>query len=132
MFRNRKIVASALPSDIVRKMELYGQFEINPTDADGNTANMVAKLLPELSPMAAADPDRFISELAAAVLPHAGWAVYGGERLVGELVDRNSRHPDFLKMFDAAMAFLRSQGHGPPTLSEMKLWHELHPGESWQ
>ena len=130
LFRNSRNTA-ALPSDIVQKSKLYGQFEMDSYNADASVAQMAAKLVPELSPIAGADPDRFISELAAAVTPHGGWAVYGGEKLVKQFFGMSSRNPDFLGMFEAAMAFRRSQGYGPPTPSEMKLWQELHPGEQW-
>jgi hypothetical protein len=133
LFRSQKKVTSLLPSDLVRKMELYGQFEFDYQSVDSAAATMVSQMLPELYPKATANPDSFISELAAAVLPRGGWAVYGGERLVRDLIGTDSRHPDFLKMLDAAMVFLRSNGYGTGHIApyEMDIWRELHPGERW-
>jgi hypothetical protein len=134
LFRSQKKAASILPGDIVQKMELYGRFEIAPQQADPSAASRVGELLPRLYRIAQADPDAFITALAGAVLPHGGWAVYGGERCVKDVVDMNSRHPGFLQMIDAAMTFLRSQGYGPGHIApyEMQAWRELHPGEEWQ
>jgi hypothetical protein len=131
LFRNQKKVTSILPGDIVQKMELYGHYEFDHRSVDGSVAAMVSQMLPALYPKATANPDSFISELAAAVLPHGGWAVYGGERLVRDLLGTDSRHPDFLRMLDAAIAFLRNQGYGPGHVApyEMDIWRELHPGE---
>jgi hypothetical protein len=129
LFRSQKQPAPLLPSDISQKMVLYGRYEFSPQQADQSVVRMVSQLLPELYPKAAADPDNFISELAAAVLPHGGWAVYGGERLVRDLIGTESRHPGFLQMIDVAMRFLRSLGYGPQYMApyEMAIWNELHP-----
>jgi hypothetical protein len=133
LFGNQKKVTSLLPSDIIRKMELYGKFEFDSRLVDGAVAAMVGQMLPELYPKATANPDSFISELATAVLPRGGWAVYGGERLVRDLIGSDSRHPDFLKMLDAAILFLRSKDYGPGHIApyEMDIWRELHPEETW-
>ena len=75
----------------------------------------------------------FVSQLAEAVLPVGGWALYGGERCVRDLVGMQTRHPGFLAMIDAAMEFLRHTGYGLDRVApyELGAWRELHPGEAW-
>ena len=67
------------------------------------------------------------------MLPVGGWAVYGGERCVRDLINTQTRHPGFVAMIDAAMMFLRSQGYGLEHVApyEREVWRELHPGERW-
>lgn len=135
LFKGKKGGRSVLPSDIVRRMELYGQFEFSPQDSAPDVPGKINNLIYQpLYSIATADPDRFISELAAAVLPVGGWAVYGGQRCVRDLIAGGSRHPDYFAMVDAAVAFLRSQGYGQMRLApvELEAWHELHPGDAWQ
>ena len=66
---------SALPGDIVSKMERFGRYEFNPqANADG--AEDIWGLMGDLYPKASADSEGFIATLADAVLPVGGWAVY--------------------------------------------------------
>ncbi len=131
MFRSRKKAYSIFPDDIVGKMEVYGRFEFSPQDARPSATDTVAELLPQLYPIAQTNPDSFIQELAATVLPVGGWAVYGGQRCVRDLIDTKSRHPDHLAMVDAAVIFLRRPGYGSMHLSavELEAWRELHPDD---
>jgi hypothetical protein len=115
-------------------MEYYGRCEFSPSQSEPDAPHRINELIYEtLYPIAAADPDRFIAELALAVLPAGGWAVYGGERCVRDLINAQTRHPGFVAMIDMAMEFLRSQGylmlHVAPY--EREVWCELHPGERW-
>jgi hypothetical protein len=130
----RSTVESILPADIVRRMDFYGRVEFSPQQSGPDAANRVNDLIYQpLYPIASANPNEFIGELAAAVLPVGGWAVYGGERCVRDLINTQTRHPGFVAMIDAAMAFLRSQGYGTSYVApyELAIWRELHPGERW-
>lgn len=134
LFGKRTQNRSILPGDIVRRMEYYGRAEFAPQQSDPDTAGRIAELIYRpLYPIASADPDRFIAELADAVLPVGGWAVYGGERSVWDLLSAQTRHPGFVAMVDGAMDFLRGQGYGMMHISsyEREVWCELHPGEPW-
>lgn len=128
VFGRREKITSILPKDIARNMEIYGRFEFSAQDAPPGAADVVGQLLPKLYPIAQANPDTFIADLGAAVLPMGGWAVYGGQRCVRDLVGTHSRHPAYIAMVEAAVAFLRSQDYGPMNLSEAELgaWRELN------
>ena len=134
LFGSRSRDRSVLPGDIVQRMEYYGRCEFSPQSSGPEVANKINELIYQpLYPVACADPDTFITRLADAVLPVGGWAVYGGERCVRDLINTQTRHPGFVAMIDAAMAFLRSQGHGMQHVApyEREVWQELHPGEYW-
>lgn len=126
--RRMEEATSILPVNIARDMEIYGRFEFSPQDAPPGAGDVVGQLLPKLYPIAQANPDAFTADLAAAVLPVGGWAVYGGQRCVRDLVGAHSRHPAYIAMAETAVAFLRSQGYGPVYLSEAELgaWRELN------
>lgn len=128
IFGEPKKYRSILPVDIVRNMEIYGRFEFSSQDAQPDAGKIVGELLPKLYPIAQADPDTFTAELGAALLPVGGWAVYGGQRCVRDLVGAHSRHPAYIAMIEAAVAFLLSQGYGHMHLSEAELeaWRELN------
>lgn len=128
LFGGRKKDTPILPKDIARDMEIYGRFEFSPEDAPLGAADVVGELLPRLYPIAQASPEAFITDLGAAVLPVGGWAVYGGQRCVRDLIGAHTRHPDYLAMAKAAVDFLRSQSYGPVHLSEAELaaWRELN------
>ena len=126
--------SSVLPGDIVRRMEYYGRCEFSPQQSAPDAASKINELVYQpLYPVASADPDTFISQLAGAVLPVGGWAVYGGERCVRDLINTQTRHPGFVAMIDAAMVFLRSQGYGLQYVApyEREIWLELHPDGRW-
>jgi hypothetical protein len=132
LFGKRIQSRSLLPSDIVQRMEYYGRFEFSPQESEPDAPRRINELIYKpLYPIASADPDRFITELAAAVLPTGGWAVYGGERSVWDLLSSETRHPGFVAMVDAALKFLFSQGYGMMHVTpyERDVWCELHPGE---
>jgi len=134
LFGKRTQNRSLLPSDIVQRMEYYGRCEFSPQQSEPDAPRRLNELIYQpLYPVASADPDRFITELADAVLPIGGWAVYGGERCVRDLINTRTRHPGFVAMVDAAMYFLRSQGYGMMYVApyERDVWCELHPGEQW-
>jgi hypothetical protein len=125
---------SVVPADIARRMDYYGRCEFSPQQSGADSAAKINELVYQpLYPVASADPDTFISQLASAVLPVGGWAVYGGERCVRDLINAQTRHPDFVAMIDAAMAFLRSQGYGLEHVApyELEVWRQLHPDERW-
>jgi hypothetical protein len=125
---------SMLPPDIVQRMEFYGRREFAPQESSPDAASRVNELVYQrLYPVASAAPDAFIAALAVAVLPASGWAIYGGQRCVRDLLDARVKHPDYVAMVDAAMQFLRSQGYGLMHVApvEQEIWRELHPGEQW-
>lgn len=88
LFRRTTQDASLLPDDIVQRMEYYGHFEFSPQESEPDVPDRINELIYQaLYPIASADSGRFITELADAVLPVGGWADYGGERCVRDLIN---------------------------------------------
>jgi len=113
----QQLGGGVLPGNIVSVLERYGQYEWNPqanTMGIGELGNLMAGLYP----IATADPDRFLSDLATAVLPVGGWAVYGASRLIWELLSSTNdsqvlQNPAYIAIMDATIEFLRSNGVPP-------------------
>ena len=130
----RRPEPSILPADIVQRIESYGRYQFSVSLgrplADFQGYELIYQ---PLYPIAQADPDAFTSALAEAVLPVGGWAVYGGERCIQDLISANYQHPRFAAMIDAAMEFFRRQGYGTEFVApyELAVWAELHPGTRW-
>ena len=61
-------------------------------------------------PLARADPDAFVTSLAAAVLPVGGWAVYGAAHTGYNLLETGFDHPEFDRLQSASLQFLRERG----------------------
>ena len=73
-------------------------------------ASEIGTLEFELWQLAQADPDAFVSAVAAATLPHGGWAVYGAAQMVVSVLGRPPEHPSFDELQAASLDFLRSCG----------------------
>jgi hypothetical protein len=100
-----------LPSNIVSMMEQFGRFEFDPMGTGIIDAGSVwGSLIAPLMPYAQSDTTGFLRALADAVLPAGGWAVYGGERLVKEVLSGDLDDPSYAAMLTAALNFLRECG----------------------
>jgi len=123
--------SNRLPADIVAKMETFGQFEFDPAGSQVDPGYVWTQLVAPLLPAAQADSAGFLRELAAAVLPAGGWAVYGGSRLVKELLSGDLDDPSYHAMMSAALDFLRELGVPNLRLNgyEWQFWTE-HKGRT--
>ncbi|WP_238009512.1 hypothetical protein KZZ52_27070 [Dactylosporangium sp. AC04546] len=122
--------ATLLPADIAQRMTMYGRYEFAPQQSPPDTASRVNDLIYQpLYPVAAANPDAFVAALADAVLPVGGWAVYGGQRCVRDLITVRIRHPGYVAMVVAALRFLRQQNYGLMNIApaELEVWREIFP-----
>lgn len=123
-----------LPHDIVPMMEMYGRGEFDPrgtgvgVDVDITRKGMVD---PALYPIAQADPDAFVTALAAAVLPVGGWAVYGASRLIRSLLGSEYSTPAADMIFEAGLQWLRDNRVTNWSLSayEWRFWQD-HRGKT--
>jgi hypothetical protein len=106
-----------VPRDVVATMELFGRAEFDAAGLADRRVNLWTDLVGPLLPHARQRPAEFLRQLADAVVPAGGWAVYGGQRWVTELLpddlDDLSQH----RMLDAALDFLRGLGVPPARLS---------------
>lgn len=120
----------ALPGDIVRKMERYGQFEFH-WQTGGDNAAEVGELLAALAPFATTEPDGFLAALADAVLPVGGWAIYGASRAIWEFLSSSAsahQNPRYSAIMSAALEFLRTNGVPPKELRPYEWHHWLDSG----
>jgi len=92
-------------------MEQFGRFEFDPR-RPGNIGpdEVYSTIIGPLYQLSRSDGAGFLADLAAAVVPVGGWAVYGGERLVKELFSGDLQDPSYDAMMGAALDFLRSLG----------------------
>jgi hypothetical protein len=111
MFRRRSTgTRGGLPRDIVDKMVAFGQNDFDHRHEPHPTLDAWNDVLRPLLPIATSDTPKFLALLAAEVLPAGGWAAFGGERLVKELLSGGLDDPSYLRMMDTALDFLRSLG----------------------
>lgn len=114
----------ALPPDIVDHATRFGHSEVDP-QGSGDQGEEMGWLIGELYPFASAEPARFMTDLADAVTPVGGWAVYGASRIVWELISSpNEQSSEYKAIMDGAIAFLRSNGVPPMRIRgyEWRYW----------
>ena len=113
MGRFRRKPGGSLPSDIVQMMERYGRHEIDVMDSDDDGYAVFQATQQPLLAAAGTDPAGFIRALANACVPVAGWAVYGADRTVVNLVGSSPPGDDWLRILDGSIEFLRAN-YVPP------------------
>jgi hypothetical protein len=125
--------SSNLPSNILSMMENFGRKSFCPTDQsiefDGWT-----DCLAILHPLSQKNPEEFIKNLAEAVLPAGGWAVYGAGRLLHELDLYKDGSQFTHDIIMAELQFLRDNGVPPLFVTglEWDYWHKhKKEGELW-
>lgn len=99
--------APKLPLDLVSRMERFGKWEIDPVRSRDDGPAVFQETQQPLIELSRSDPAGFIRVLAGACLPVDGWAAYGAERTVVNLIGTDSTEPEWLALLDASIAFLR-------------------------
>jgi hypothetical protein len=115
-------------------MELFGRYEFDSSRSPDPVLNVWTDIVSPLLADAQRDPHGFLAALADRVVPAGGWAVYGGERLVKELLSGDFDDPSYHRMMDGALDFLRSQGIPPMRLNghEWGRWTSTRGGtQDW-
>lgn len=122
-----------VPPGLIARMEHFGRYSFDPHDSDADPTAIWSEIAAPQYDAAVAGPARFCADLAAAVLPVGGWAVYGAQRLAAELLGGDCREPEYLRMQDAALAWLHGSGVGPQHLNgyEHARWAAVHGSGSW-
>jgi hypothetical protein len=95
-----------LPSDIVRRMERFGRHEIDPRASREDPVDLFEITQTPLVSLAATDPAGFIRELADACVPTGGFATFGADRTVINLVGVAPPGDDWFRILDSSLAFL--------------------------
>lgn len=130
-FRKRQ-KQPGLPDDIIGMMERFGRFEFDP-QGNGDDAGIIGQQWAELVfPFSQANPEGFVADLAAAILPVGGWAVYGASCTLWECFSSNNENirqqPSYNAIMNAAIEFLRAN-HVPQMMVKPYQWqHWLQNG----
>ena len=118
----------AVPDGTVEQMIVFGRHSFDPMGSDVDSGDIWSRIAGPRYPRASSDPDGFCADLAAAVLPVGGWAVYGAQRLVVDLIGGEYGGVDYLRMQDAALAWLHANGVSAAHLNgwESARWAATH------
>lgn len=108
--RYRSAPERSLPVNIVSMMEEFGRDQFDPFGSELDAASVGRNVLAPLTGYAQRDPVGFVRELAGAVVEVGGWAVYGAERLVHELVGTQPADSNYQVIVTRSLDFLRSCG----------------------
>ena len=104
----KKPAGPRLPLDIAARMERFGRHEIDPVGSRDDASAVFAETQQPFLELSRTDPSALIQVLAEACLPVGGWAVYGAERTVVNLIGTDSPDPKWLTLLDGSIEFLRS------------------------
>lgn len=119
---------------LVEDMERFGRFEIDVTaSTDDGGAVWQATQLPLMS-LSQENPEGLVRMLADECIPVGGWAVYGAERTVVNLIGTDPPGPDWPRLLQASMEFLRSHNVPPMRIPNYMWMHFLDTGgtvETW-
>ncbi len=113
-----------LPSTIVQMMERFGRHEIDPIGSTDDGGAVFQATQSPLLTMASTDPEGFIRALAHACVPVGGWAVYGAERTVVNVIGTNPPGQQWLQILDASIEFLRAN-YVPPMRVPPYAWERF-------
>jgi hypothetical protein len=110
-------------------MDRFGRYEIDPQVSSESSQDLWSATQQPLLGLARSDPARFMSVLAEAVLPHGGFAVYGAEHtMVNLLSDPDRQNPAYVALMDGAIEFLRSNGVPPNRVTGGEWQHWIGRG----
>lgn len=100
-----------LPPGTGSWLETFGRLRWTGDEA---SAPNYDRWMPALYEASQKDADGFVEAIAAESFAHGDWAVHGGERMVGEMLDLYPRatHPAYLRLLDASIAFIKGQPDG--------------------
>ncbi|WP_229075087.1 hypothetical protein [Actinoplanes sp. DH11] len=91
-------------------MDRFGRFVFPLIESNEDAADIWGGTVAPLYPVAQANPDAFVTNVAKAVMPAGGWAVYGGSHLIAELLGFDHRSPVADDLMGESLEFLRSRG----------------------
>lgn len=102
-----------LPAGIDEFLETFGRFEFDPqgSGVDPNAGYW----MPALYELSEQDRGAFIEAIADVSFRCGGWALYGGDRTVMNMVGiyPEVNDPAYLRLLDASIAFVVSQSANP-------------------
>lgn len=98
-----------LPPSTGAWLERFGRLQWS---GDAWTEPDTARWMQNLLVVSHQDRDGFVGAIVAESFTRGGWALYGGERIVGEMLGwyPSVSEPSFLRLLDASIAFILKQG----------------------
>jgi hypothetical protein len=128
--------ARFLPRDVVTTMRRYGRHKVDPytsgepSPLDAGWAPIVSS---ELEFAARAEPARYVSAIAEAVLPGGGWAVYGGAEFALDVWKHDLEQPAYRSLFVGGLMVRREAKVPWSKLNgfDQSYWSQHHEGEPW-
>jgi hypothetical protein len=102
-----------LPARIIPMMERFGRHEIDVMASTDDAYGVFQETQQPLLGPATSQTEEFIEALADACVPVGGWAAYGADRTVVNLVGTAPPGDDWLRILDASIEFLR-RNYVPP------------------
>jgi hypothetical protein len=117
----RRQPKSLLPPNIVPLMERFGRHEINPMNSPEDGYAVFQATQQPLIDAARDTPTEFVDALAHACLPVGGWAVYGADRTVVNLIGMDLTTEAWYQILDASNTFLR-ENFVPPMRVPAYAW----------
>ncbi|ONI48738.1 MULTISPECIES: hypothetical protein [unclassified Streptomyces] len=124
--------ATRLPGDVVARMERFGRFEFDPAATGIDATDVWGELQEPFLPFAESDPGGFARELANAVLPAGGFALFGAARTMWNLIGSDFDDPAYRSVRTAALEFFRANGvpAGRLPTDDWLFWRKNH-SEPW-
>ncbi|MFJ5812094.1 hypothetical protein [Streptomyces sp. NPDC093093] len=118
--------ARGMPPQTPLRMEILGRHTAKGPDSTLDTMHIWTVCL---QPYLNVTPE----DLAEAVLPVGGWAVYGASRCLRELGTHDDNGPAYGAVWDAGLEFYRSTGVSTAHLSfhDHQRWIQRHGPDSW-
>jgi hypothetical protein len=113
-----------LPPDIVQRMERFGRHEIDIMGSHDDGYAVFQATQQPLITVASTDSAGFIRALADACVPVGGWAVYGADRTVINLVGSSPPGDDWLRILHGSIEFLRAN-YVPPIRIPPYAWERF-------
>lgn len=122
-----------LPADIVARVEKHGKERYHGDNDPFDPDMWSSDYIHELRALSRDEQEKWVSALAAAVLPVGGWAVYGAEELLMSALGPPGHITGHGEIVEAALEFQRAGGVWWNALSpaEQVYWTAHHPDASW-
>jgi hypothetical protein len=113
-----------LPTNILQMMERFGRHEIDVMGSSDDGYEVFEATQRPLIAAANSNPAEFIKTLADACVPVGGWPVYGADRTVVNLIGTTPESPDWFRILDGSIEFLRMH-YVPPMRVAGYAWNRF-------
>lgn len=124
---------SALPCDLVARMELVGRFEVDCQSSGVDAGQVWITGIAPFRQAAVHDPQGFMRGLRELLLHLGGYAAYGAACCIAELLGYDQQNSDYLALLDAGIEFKRELGLSHTHLKgyEWSRWLRTHGADAW-